>query len=174
MGPNSELSCAVEQFHLLCLNCHWHSAMPALAPLPTPLMWSWYSWHNFVWPGESPLIWVHNGEAPIRYWGCGSLTTSAVCTPTFLEPQRKKVSQRRSHPRSLKDHFALWTNLTYEIFSHFNINESVRRRSRLFVRAFDFPNYRINFDDFHINFCGLFNETVSNSDHVCRRLMDAA
>lgn len=41
MGPNTELSCAVEQFHLLCLNCHWHSAMPALAPLPTPLMWSW-------------------------------------------------------------------------------------------------------------------------------------
>jgi hypothetical protein len=67
MGPNTELSCAVEQFHLLCLNCHWHSAMPALAPLPTPLMWSWYSWHNFVWPGDSPLICVHKGEAPMRY-----------------------------------------------------------------------------------------------------------
>jgi hypothetical protein len=91
MGPNTELSCAVEQFHLLCLNCHWHSAMPALAPLPTPLMWSWYSWHNLVWPGESPLIWVHNGEAPIRYWGWGNLTTSAVCTPTFLEPNKYPI-----------------------------------------------------------------------------------
>jgi hypothetical protein len=85
MGPNTVLSCAVEQFHRLCLNCHWHSAMPALAPLPTPLIWSWYSWHNLVWPGESPLIWEHNGEAPMRYWGCGSLTTSVLGTPTFLE-----------------------------------------------------------------------------------------
>jgi len=92
MGPNTELSCAVEQFHLLCLNCHWHSAMPALAPLPTPLMWSWYSWHNFVWPGDSPLICVHKGEAPMRYWGCGSLTMSELCRLAFLERKHNPAS----------------------------------------------------------------------------------
>jgi hypothetical protein len=94
MGPNTVLSCAVEQFHRLCLNCHWHSAIPALAPLPTPLIWSWYNWHNLVWPGDSPLIWVHNGEAPIRYWGCGSLTTSVLCTPTFLEHTHDTVTDQ--------------------------------------------------------------------------------
>ena len=40
-GPNTVESSTVEQFHLRERNCHWHSAIPALAPRPTDDMWSW-------------------------------------------------------------------------------------------------------------------------------------
>ena len=59
MGPNTVESSTVEQFQRWSLNWYWHSPIPVLAPLPTCIIWSVYSMHNFFWPFDKPLIFWH-------------------------------------------------------------------------------------------------------------------
>lgn len=58
-GPKTLESSTAEQFHLLFLNCHWHSLTPSLAPLPRWVIWSGYKKHNCVCPLLSPLSCEH-------------------------------------------------------------------------------------------------------------------
>lgn len=81
--PKTEVLSTVLQFHLRWRNWYWHSLMPVFAPSPMYCMWSWYKWHSFFCPWESPASWLQRGCAPMIY-------TSDIWTGLFIPKDLKK------------------------------------------------------------------------------------
>lgn len=81
--PKTEVLSTVLQFHLRCRNWYWHSLMPVFAPSPMYCMWSWYKWHSFFCPWESPASWLQRGCAPMIY-------TSDIWTGLFIPSDLKR------------------------------------------------------------------------------------